>query len=74
MVVCLIIQLVLSPCVIAKQVNLGNKILFNFILFHDDECFGPRHEEGWMMKIDQNGSFKTMVRMVPPDLADEDLK
>ena len=73
MVVCLIIQLFLSPCVIARQVNLGNKILYNFILFHDDECFGPRHE-GWMMKLDQNGSFKTMVRMVPPDLADEDLK
>ena len=43
---------------IAKQVNLGNKILYNFILFHDDECFGQRHEEGWMIKLDQDGSFQ----------------
>ena len=56
--VCLIIQLVLSPCVIAKQVNFVNKILFNFILFHDAECFGQRHEEEWMIKLDQDGSFQ----------------
>ena len=56
--VCLIIHLVLSPCVIAKQVNFGNTILFNFILFHDAECFGQRHEEGWMIKLDQDESFQ----------------
>ena len=56
--VCLIIQLVLSPCVIAKQVNFGNKILFNFILFHDAECFGQRHEEGWMMKFRSERKFQ----------------
>ena len=50
--------IILSPCVIAKQVNFGNKILFNFILFHDAECFGQRHEEGWMIKLDQDGSFQ----------------
>ena len=53
--VCLIIQLVLSPCVIAKQVNFD---IINFILFHDAECFGQRHEEGWMIKLDQDGSFQ----------------